>query len=323
MLLRFGFVAMSMKLENASPSKTVTLKTFAKLAAEKPEAALEKVRRTAEENLANCLRLLHYCHANHVRVFRFSSRIVPLATHPDLSHWDYLGDLGPQLAKLGDFIESNGMRITFHPDHYTVLNSPREDVFTAAVADLAHHCRLFQAMGLTKQAKLILHVGGSYGDKEEALERFLANWARLPRGIAKRMTLENDDKTFTATDTLYLCEKLQLPMVLDLHHFHCNHTEEEQLEDIFPRVVATWEGSGLPPKLHVSSPKCEKEFRSHHDFVDPEAILPALQKLKSFTGQAHVMVEAKQKDVAMFRLVQELARQPGMEQLDAATIRVN
>ena len=323
MLIRFGFVAMSMTLQDASPSKTVTLKTFRSLNADNPEVALDKVRRTAQENLDHCLRLLHYCNANHVKVFRFSSKVVPLATHPDLSHWDYIGELQPQLTKLGDFIRENEMRVTFHPDHYTLINSPREEVFTAAVADLAHHCRLFNAMGLDKQAKLIIHVGGGYKDKDAALERFLTNWGRLPSGIASRITLENDDKTYTAGETLYLCEKLQIPMVLDLHHFRCNKDEGERLDDIYPRFAATWSGSGLGPKIHVSSPKCETELRSHHDFVSTDDVYQALLRLKTFRqGDVAVMVEAKQKDIAMFRLVQALGKLPGIEPVDAATIRI-
>ena len=129
MLVRFGFVAMSMNLEDASPSKAVTQKTFLKLAEDNPEVALEKVVRTAEQNLANCLRLLHYCIANHVKIYRFSSKIIPLATHPELRHWDYVQELQPQLNLLGAFIQEHQMRVTFHPDHFTLLNSPRENVF--------------------------------------------------------------------------------------------------------------------------------------------------------------------------------------------------
>ena len=88
MRIRFGFVAMSMELENASPSKAVTLKTFRKLAEQSPQAALEKVTRTARDNLDNSMRLLKYCAANRVHVYRFSSKMIPLATHPDLSHWE-------------------------------------------------------------------------------------------------------------------------------------------------------------------------------------------------------------------------------------------
>jgi UV DNA damage endonuclease len=323
MRVRFGFVAMSVMLKDASPSKTVTQKTYLKLLEKDPQVALDKLQRTAEQNLDNCLRLLHHCLANHIKVYRFSSRIIPLATHPLLRDWPYLRELGPQLARLGEVIREHRMRVTFHPDHFTLLNSPREEVFLAAAADLAHHTRLFQAMGLGSTAKLIIHVGGAYQSKPEALERFVENWARLPRGIASRVTLENDDKTFTAGETLYLCEKLQLPMVLDLHHHRCNPGTGEELADIIPRFLQTWHGTGLPPKLHISSPKSVEDLRSHHDYIKTDDLYPALQMLKSYGQDVDIMVEAKMKDRAVFRLVGELSAKPGIEAVDGGSIRVS
>jgi UV DNA damage endonuclease len=324
MLVRFGFVAMSMSLEDASPSKAVTLKTYLKMVEDNnPEVALEKVCRTAEQNLANSLRLLHYAIANHVKLYRFSSKIIPLATHPELRDWDYIKDLQPQLDLMGAFIRDHEMRVSFHPDHFTLLNSPRENVFESSIVDLAHHCKLLNGMGLDSSAKLIIHVGGGYSNKAEALERFMENWSRVPIGIAKRLTLENDDKTFTPIDTLYLCEKLQLPMVLDLHHYRCNHEEDSSLEDILPRFISTWEETNLPPKLHISSPKCDTEIRSHHDYVNPEDLYPTLQLLKQHGTDIDVMVEAKQKDKAMFRLISKLGKMPGIEEIDTGSIKVH
>lgn len=322
MLVRFGFVAMSMTLEDASPSKTVTQKTYRTLMEQDPEAALDKVKRIARENVANSLRLLHHCYANHIKLYRFSSKIIPLATHPELSHWDYIKDLQEEFKTMGRFIREQQMRVTFHPDHYTLINSPKEEVFEAAVVDFAHHCRLFNAMELDSTAKLITHVGGGYNNKEAAMERFLDNWARLPTSIAMRITLENDDKTFTAQDTLYLCDKLQIPLVLDIHHFHCNHEEDSTLEQIFPRFLATWQDTDLPPKIHISSPKCETDIRSHHDYIDANSIYPILMSLRQFNTDIDAMVEAKQKDKAMFKLVRELGSTPGIEQIDPATIRI-
>lgn len=239
MLVRFGFVAMSTVLHNASPSQTVTWKRFQKLSEASKDAALEKVYDVARQNLQNSMRLLKHCQANYVQVYRFSSKLIPLATHPELPKWHYLQALQAELQSLGEFINTNKLRVTFHPDHFTVLNSPREEVFKTAVADLAYHCRLFNAMQQDHHAKLVLHVGGSYGNKKTALERFIENWSLLPRGIAKRVTLENDDKTYTASETLNVCEKLQLPMVLDTHHDWCNHEQERDLTEIYARFVTT------------------------------------------------------------------------------------
>ena len=322
MLIRFGFVAMSTILENASPSKTITLKTYQSLVLKNPQGALEKVLRTAQENLANSLRLLRHCRAHRIRMYRFSSKIIPLATHPALKDWDYIKDVKPELQEIGDFIKENKMRVTFHPDHYTLLNSPKEEVFQTSIADLAHHCRIFNAMGLDERAKLTIHVGGGYRDKDESLERFIENWGRIPKGIAKRLSLENDDKTYTANETLNLCEKLQLPMVLDIHHFRCNHEDGSTLDELCPRFIATWQGTGLRPKIHISSPKDDANPRSHHDYVNPMDLLPFLEIARINNVDLDVMVEAKQKDAAMFRLVKELGSLGGLKPINDATLEL-
>ena len=322
MLVRFGFVAMSVTLEKASPSKTVTLKTYQQLVERDLKVAREKVKRVARGNLINSLRLLRHCKVHGIEIYRFSSKIIPLATHPELSDWDYIEDLKEQLSEIGNFIKENKMRVTFHPDHYTLINSPKEEVFKSAIIDLTHHCRIFKAMGLDEHAKLITHVGGGYNNKEESLERFIENWARIPKDIARRMTLENDDKIFTANETLYLCEKLMLPMVLDIHHFKCNHEEESTLEEIYPRVISTWKYTGLPPKIHVSSPRNDTDFRSHNDYVKADDLYPFLMLARKYNVDLDVMVEAKQKDKAMFKLVQELGQLPDIEPINDASINI-
>jgi len=322
MLVRFGFVAMSALLEKASPSKAVTFKNYQQLAQQDPGAAMEKVKRVAKENLFNTLRLLRHCQANGVKLYRFSSKIISLATHPGLTGWDYITELNLPLQELGDFVKHNKMRITFHPDHFTLINTPREAVFQASVADLMHHCSLLDAMRLDDQAKLITHIGGAYGNKKFSLNKFVENWARIPQHIARRITLENDDKIYTARETLYLCQKLKLPMVLDIHHFACNHEKVSHIEDIYPGFVTTWQETGLPPKIHVSSPKSEADFRAHHDYVDANSVYKFLMMAQDFQLDLDVMVEAKQKDKAMFKLVQDLSQLPNIMPVSEASIKV-
>lgn len=189
MLVRFGFVAMSMILENASPSQTVTYKNYTQIAKNDPEAAKEKLKLVARGNLLNSLRLLRYCKAHGIQVYRFSSKIIPLATHPHLAGWDYLKDLMPQLIDIGSFVKENKMRVGFHPDHYTLINTPREEVFESSLADLHHHCRILQAMRLDERAKLVTHIGGSYRNKKKSIEKFIENWNRIPEDIAGRITI--------------------------------------------------------------------------------------------------------------------------------------
>ena len=315
-------MAMSMELVDCSPSRTVTFKTFSGLRERDPEAALSKLKRTARENLFNTIRLLRHNKANDVMVYRFSSRIIPLATHPELEGWDYVEDVRDLLGQIGDIVRESGMRVSFHPDHYTFINSPREEIFKASIKDYCHHCRLLDAMGLGGEARLVTHIGGGYGDKGKSLELFLHNWEKVPGQVAGRIVLENDDRTFTAEDALYLAGKLGLPVVFDVHHFICNREKGSSLEEILPGFLASWDGSGLNPKVHVSSPRSRSNIRSHHDFVDAKDVYAFIKTAAKYSRDIDVMVEAKEKDSAMFRLVGELAALPGVRRVNRAAIKV-
>ncbi|MBO8137423.1 MAG: UV DNA damage repair endonuclease UvsE [Desulfotomaculum sp.] len=206
-----------------------------------------------------------------------------------------------ELKELGDFVKDNDMRVTFHPDHFAIINTPDKEVLKKSLLDLVHHAKLFNAMGLDYKSKLVIHVGGGYKDKTASLERFIENWAKVPKGLQYRIALENDDKIYTATEVLYLCQKLQLPMVLDIHHYRCNHGENESLEEILPEFLDTWRKTGLNPKIHVSSPRSKNDMLSHHDYVNPGDLYPFLKLVKEYNVDLDVMVEAKQKDKAMFK----------------------
>ncbi len=320
MLVRFGYVAMSMLLEDSSSSKTVTFTNYKKIASKDSEAALNKVRRIADNNLKNCLRLLKHNKFHGIEVFRFSSKIIPLATHPGLRNWNYIEENKTILKNLGKFIKENNLRVTFHPDHFTVINTPNMDVLKNSLNDLMYHTGIFINMGLDNKAKLVTHVGGKYNNKEKSMERFIENWHFIPQGIQKRLTLENDDKSYTAGDVLYICEKLQIPMVLDIHHYRCNHEENEDLREIIPRFIKSWEKTGLKPKIHVSSPRSEKNMISHHDYINPDDIYPFIELMKEFNVDFDVMVEAKKKDEAMLKLVKKLNDYPQIKMIDDSKI---
>jgi UV DNA damage endonuclease len=319
MIIRLGFVAMSIHLKNASPSKTMTVTNFEKLIDR--EAALRKLTRIAAENLQNSLRVLRHAHAHGLQVYRFTSKLIPLFGHELTRDWDFWGKLGPEFAEVGKFVRDKGMRVSFHPDHFTLLNSAKPDVLENSIADLERHTKMFQEMGLGEDAKLNIHVGGSYKDKEVSMQRFVDHWTQVPEHVQHRLTLENDDKTFTARETLELCERLGIPMVLDIHHHRCNNPEGDDLRDLMPRFFKTWEGTGLPPKIHVSSPKSETDMRHHADYIALEDVMPFFNLVQELSPDIDldVMVEAKQKDDAAMRLADDLAGVPGMERRDGGS----
>lgn len=320
-LVRLGYAAMSMNVKNGSPSQTMTYTHFIKN--EDREAAISKLERIAISNLTNCLRLLQHNIAHDIEFFRLSSKLIPLANHPDLAGWDYMKPLTDSLDLIRSYLQRHSdMRIDFHPDHFVVLNTPKTDVFKNAVKTLNMHKALLEGMGIEPEHRCVLHVGGAYKDKEKALEQFINNWGTVPVSLQQMIMLENDDKTFTLNETLYLCEKLGIPCVFDYHHHLANYEEGTQWEAEWMRIVETWKKSKLPLKMHISSPKSEKEFRAHADFIEVKGFMNFLNQVKGSIPQIDVMIEAKRKDDALFALMTDLSRESGIESAGGASFYI-
>ncbi|WP_134704673.1 UV DNA damage repair endonuclease UvsE [Ammoniphilus sp. YIM 78166] len=305
MLVRLGYVALSLELKNSSPNKTITWTNLQKI---DPKFYVSRLTILSKENLRNQLRLLRYNLGEEIMLYRFTSKLIPLATHDAVAGWDFAGDLAEDFEQIGEFVKKNRMRVGFHPDHFVNLNSPKDDIVEKSIQDLTYHLQQSQAMGLDETMKFNIHMGGAYKDKKDSIKRLIDNWTRVPADIQRRITFENDDKTFTAAETLEACQALGTPMVLDIHHHRCNH-EHHDLSSILEDIFATWKDSGLPPKIHVSSPKGTESaaaMRSHADFVDVHDLLPFLQLAKRHTDALDVMVEAKNKDQALKKLMKDL-----------------
>ncbi len=317
MKIRFGYVAMSTILEDCSPSKTITIASLNKIPSQ--AARIDKLTSLAKTNIANTLRLFRHNQAHGIKVFRITSKLVPLASHPITEYWDWVEAIGEELELLGTYARENDFRISAHPGHYTLLNSPKEEVFEASIKDLDYHCKLFDRMGLNSSAKLVMHVGGSYADKEKSMHRFARKYNQLPMYLKSRIVLENDDKIYTAGDVLGICEHLGIPMVLDIHHHWCNN-ESDNVQDNLYAIFATWAKESFPPKIHLSSPKGDKNYRSHADNIEIAPFLEFLEFAKTLNQDFDVMIEAKSKDSALFKLMSELKKISGIKIKGEASI---
>lgn len=337
MIVRFGFVAMSINVQNASPSRTQTYANFSKL--EDREAAIRRLERLAGENLANTLRILKHCLAHDIRMYRFSSKLIPLATHGELADWDPFAALVDEFREVGDYVRKHDIRVSFHPDHFCVFSTPRPEVLASSKRDMEYHVRMLEAMGLDERSKNNIHIGGAYGDKSVSAERFVRQFGQLEDRLRHRVTLENDDKTFNVKETLAAAESTGVPMVLDIHHHAVNPgevSEEELTEALWPRIAETWRierdrlgltsERELPPKIHASSPKSLSDPRGHADLVAAEPLVAFLQHAARSTNCLDCMLEAKHKDEALFQLMEdlkELEKQgEGVKVLDGGSVEI-
>lgn len=263
--------------------------------------ALEKLNRLCLENAEALLVALQYCAGHGIGCFRINSQILPIKTHPQSGYaMDDLPD-GDEIIRrfrmCGEFARSHSLRTCFHPDQFVVLNSPRPDVVTKSVQELEYQAEVAEWVG----ADVVnIHGGGAYGDKTKALADFSRNLTRLSPRARCRLTVENDDKTYTPSDLLSLCRSEGLPLVYDVHHHRCL-PDGLSVEEITDQSIATW---NREPMFHLSSPKegwKGTKPERHHDFIDIKDF-PLCWRTKEIT----VEVEAKAKEVAVEKLLAEL-----------------
>lgn len=307
MKINLGYVAIALNLKDATVNKTITYKSLSKFDKKLWHGIL---RDLALKNIENITRVIRYNSAYGIKVYRLTSKIIPLATHEAASEWNWEEDLADPFMKLGDTIRKHEMRISAHPDHFVLLNSKREDVLETSIQDLEYHMKMYNLMGLSEDSKMVLHLGGGYGNKKESIERFYKGFDRLSDEIKSRIILENDDKIFNSKDVLTVCRNISVPMVLDVHHDWCNNTGEE-LGDILVDIFDTWKGQRVPPKVHFSSPKNEKDYRAHHDYINSDEFLKFVFLAKEkWDNDIDVMIEAKQKDLSLINLMEEIKVNP-------------
>ena len=235
MKIRFGYVANTLGLWDASPSKTLTFTRYSTLP---KNERMEKLKSITAQNLQHTKRILYYNIAHEIELYRFSSSLVPLATHPEVM-WDFLTPFKKEWEEIGDIVQHFKLRVSFHPNQFTLFTSPREEVTTNAVKVWNIILGCCRAMNALDTGLINIHIGGAYGDKNSALNRFHQNLKKLPKEIKKHMTLENDDKTYDVLETLTACEKENIPMVLDYHHYMANNGEID-LPLYLHRIFKTW-----------------------------------------------------------------------------------
>lgn len=317
MKIRFGYVSHAISLWDASPAKTLTFTRYKQLTEQERTGKLFYV---TKQNLDHTLRMLYYNIGHQIELYRFSSSIVPLATHPEV-RWDFITPFRQEWQEIGELVKKKQLGVSFHPNPFTLFTSPKAKITDNAVIDMDYHYRMLEAMGIERDGLINIHIGGAYGNKLQALPRFHENLKSLPVPIKKVMTLENDDKTYTAEETLAACVKETIPCVFDYHHHNAN-LSESPLEELLPQIFQTWNHITHQPKIHISSPKSKKEFRSHADFVDPEYILPFLRLLSAVDQDVDIMIEAKAKDQALLKLVEDLSKVRGFKRISGAAIEV-
>lgn len=284
--MRIGYPCINLSL-SCRPSRTFRLQNL----------TWERLRETLAGNL-DCLEEIVRWNAAHGLLFlRITSDLVPLASHPkNRFPWDEA--FAERFAEIGALIRRFEMRISMHPGQYTLLNSPRRAVLEAARADLAYHARVLELLGLDRAAKIQIHVGGVYGDKRRAMNRFLRAVEGLPPAIRERLVLENDERFYTLADVLWLHRRSGLPVVFDFFHHELN-SDGKSVAEALAAQAETWASADGLPIVDYSSPLPGGRHGSHARKLDEAHFLRFLEESRPYDFD--LMLEVKDKERSALR----------------------
>lgn len=271
--------------------------------------------------------IFDYLLENQISMYRMASDLAPYATHPDLPQFhNQVKEHKRELKQAGRRAEEQGVRLSFHPSQFIVLNSPDSNVREKSIWDLRVQGELLDRMELNDEAVMVIHVGGAYGDTKSGVDRWCTTWDTLPEVVQRRLVLEHDDIRFSASDVLRIHERTGVRCIFDVQHFWCLNPESLEIRDTLQKFLRTWP-AGIRPKIHYSSPRTEMRevtrvnrktgkkkavlqapiWTGHAAFNNPFEFITFCRTVAA-NLEFDVMLEAKGKDLALRRLRQDLVK---------------
>lgn len=261
----------------------------------------ERLIKNVENNLECLTRILEFNVENKLLFFRISSDTVPFASHP-VCTFDWLNHFHSVFGRIGDYIRQKNIRISMHPDQFIILNSPKNDVTKRSVKELEYHCNMLDEMGLERSAKIQIHVGGVYGEKEKAMDRFIKRYELLTPSIRQRLVIENDDRLFSLKDCMYIHNKCGIPVLFDVFHHECLNNGEK-VRDCLEMISGTWKTNDGVPMVDFSNQEKGKRLGTHARTIDLAAFNSFLRATKGM--DIDIMLEIKDKEISALKALSQ------------------
>ena len=293
-----GYACINMQLSNQKPKvytgRSMIKRTF-------KSKGINYASELGLDNTKDLFKIIKWNKENGFNFFRITSNLFPWSSEYKLSDMPDYGEIKSILSDVGKYVKDNNMRITSHPGPFNVLTSPHEHVVENCINDLSIHGEVFDLMSLSRTPynKINIHIGGVYGDKVSAMERFCTNFHRLPESVKSRLTVENDDKAsmYSVVD-LYegVYKVIGIPIVFDYHHHRFN-TGGLSEEDALEVAISTW--NNIVPVVHYSE---SRNIEQEDDKIRPQAHSDYVYDyIDTYGNRVDIMVEAKHKELAVLK----------------------
>jgi UV DNA damage endonuclease len=286
--MQIGYACINMTLgeKNITTNRGMIRKTF-------DSKGLKYVSELSLQNVRDLIEVIKWNEKNGIKLYRMSSDMFPWSSEYNFNDLPDIAKIKNLMSGLGNLVKQYGHRLSFHPGPFNVLASPNPDVVKKTISELNKHSEIMDMLDLPVSpfSKINIHVGGAYGNKQEALKRWVDNFHLLGENTKKRLTVENDDKPnmFTVQDLLYIHENTKIPIVFDYHHHNC-HNDGMSTEDALKLALATWP-KNITPVVHISEPRDDKNFRAHHDYIQ--------NKVEVYGYDLDMMFESKAKELSV------------------------
>ena len=258
----------------------------------------------AEANLRDMIEIIKWNNQQDIKLYRMSSNMFPWMSEYEFTDLPNFKTIKGLLETAGKLAMDSGQRIGFHPGQFCVLPSPNPKVVENTIDELDKHAKMLDMMGLPQDQtySMNIHLGGSYGDKEAAMQRFVENFKRLSKSAQNRLVLENDDKPaqYSVTDLYEIYKQIGTPITFDYHHHRCY--EDPMSEEEALKLAATTWPKGIRQLCHYSSAKKLHEdssaiIRAHADYL--------YEKIETYGMDLDIELEVKAKELALIKYKNE------------------
>ena len=291
--MKIGYPCINRGL-NCKGNKTFRLKSYSE----------SRLAETVENNL-NCLFTVLNFNINHgIFFFRITSDLVPFASHP-VCTFQWRQHFKAKFRDIGKFIRDNDIRISMHPDQFTLINSRSEDIFLRSKKELLYHAEILDLMGLDAKSRIQIHVGGVYRDKKASIKRFIDRYSELASPVRKRLVVENDDRCYNIRDCLEIHRFTGIPVLFDVFHDSINPCYLPLLE-ILDEVKRTWKLSDGVPMVDYSSQKKGGKPGQHEEQIDLSDFKKFIAAAKNY--DIDVMLEIKDKERSALKAIESVSR---------------
>ena len=277
--------------------------------------SLQRLINTINNNLRCLKKILEYNTDHSILFFRITSDLIPFASHP-ICKVNWQKKFTHIFEELGTYIKKHEIRISMHPNQFTLINPIDQKIFRRSLKELRYHTEVLDLLELDSSAKIQIYVGGIYGDKSGSINRFISRYQKLEETIKQRLVIENDDRGYNLKDCIQIHNVTEIPVLFDsLHHEIKN--SGETLTEAFELFTKTWRKKDGLPMVDYSAQQSEQKKGKHAETLDTKHFKHFLRSTSPFDYD--LMLEIKDKEQSALKAI-KIAKQTKGKQLIPGTI---